>query len=124
MADQVLQRSNSRGARRGGRHNSRNGAGSKQQFADFKGHLGPAGAMSYHAQNSEFGREFEHHHQEAVGQEVHLNGDANTPHSESSESDRIAAYPSSLPTTTAGLQSYLVGIRGDIGRLTQVSGGL
>lgn len=123
-ADQVLQRSISRGSRRGGRQN-RNRAGSKQS-ADFKGHLAPAGAMSYHAQNGSFGRDFEHQHQQAAGgiaEEVHLNGDAHTPHSESSGSDRIAAYPSTtaIPTTTAGLQLLLVGIRGDIGWLQEVS---
>ena len=59
--------------------------------------------------------------------DLQLNGNSShTPHSESSESDRIAALHGStlsrqLPTDTIGLQQYLADLRGEAGRLAKVS---
>jgi hypothetical protein len=59
--------------------------------------------------------------------DLQLNGNNSyTPHSESSESERITAlyggnFSRPLPTDVAGLQQYRVELQGELGRLTKVS---
>lgn len=91
MADPAGARSQVRG---GPRRTSRNRSG--KPYTGYEAHPGHGGYENS-AQNGDFGREFGPQHGLYGGRgegvhELHMNGNsAHTPHSESSESERIAA---------------------------------
>ena len=115
------------------RGNARRGSRSRsgKTFSGYEAHQGHSGYEGA-AQNGGFGREFAPQHG-AYGtgvegmQEVQMNGNsAHTPHSESSESDRIAALHMmatgaiSQETDTASLQQLMVEAQGRLGFWSEV----
>lgn len=123
MSDTGASRLQHKGSRRGAHRK----VGSSKPFQTLQADT-PQQGFDPAGRNDHFGRSFEPQNgnsQRDAGlvQEVH--NASYTPHSESSESDRISAlhgkiYSRILPQDTPGLQQYMADLDGELGRIEKV----